>query len=211
VTTGRSSTGEDRPYPYNTVPEQGNPTVVPIELLAQFHFTFLIRDPHYSIPSYYRCTVPPLNKVTGFYEFDPSEAGYDEVRRAFDYLRTVGLIGPHVAINRLDEDVPDNATRALDSGDAPAREVEICVVDADDLLDKPAAMIEAFCKSINLKYEPEMLTWDTEEDHLMAKEAFEKWRGFHDDAIQSEGLSARSHVSSVHSLAPILLIFLGGF
>lgn len=98
----------------------------------------------------------------------------------------------------MDEDAPDNAIRALDLGDPSAREVEICVVDADDLLDKPAAMIEAFCKSVGLKYEPEMLTWDTEEDHCMAKEAFEKWRGFHDDAIQSEGLSARSHVSSMH-------------
>ncbi|KAN0070811.1 P-loop containing nucleoside triphosphate hydrolase protein [Elaphomyces granulatus] len=201
MTTGSSSTRKARPYPYSTAPEQGNPTVAPIELLAQFHFTFLIRDPHYSIPSYYRCTVPPLDRVTGFYEFDPSEAGYDEVRRAFDYLRKAGLVGPHVATNEVDEDAPNNTTVALDLSDAHAKEVEICVVDADDLLDKPAAMVEAFCKSVGLEYEPGMLSWDTEEDHRMAKEAFQKWNGFHDDAIQSKRLSARSHTMTPTSEA----------
>lgn len=70
-----------KPYPYNTDPEPGNPTVMPTEIWSQFHFAFLIRDPHFSVPSYYRCTIPPLDDVTGFYNYDPSEAGYDEVRR----------------------------------------------------------------------------------------------------------------------------------
>lgn len=33
------------PYPYGTVAEPGNPTVVPEALLKRFHFTFLIRHP----------------------------------------------------------------------------------------------------------------------------------------------------------------------
>ena len=40
-----------------------------------------------------------------------------------------------------------------------------------------------------------MLEWDTTEDHAFAKEKFEKWKGFHEDAINSSGLHAREHVS----------------
>jgi hypothetical protein len=96
----KSRTGE--PYPYDTEPEPGNPTVMPKELLSRFHFAFLIRDPHFSVPSYYRCTIPPLDDVTGFYTYDPLEAGYDEVRRVFDYLRREGLVGPHIATREQD-------------------------------------------------------------------------------------------------------------
>jgi len=44
---------------------------------------------------------------------------------------------------------------------------------------------------------PEMLIWDTEEAHQQARDAFEKWKGFHDDAINSTSLKPRSadHVS----------------
>lgn len=73
--------------------------------------------------------------------------------------------------------------------------MEICVVDADDMLDNPAPMIEAFCRSVGLKYDPSMLCWDTEADHACARAAFEKWRGFHNDAIESTGLVGRKHVS----------------
>src|SRR2546423_1453968 len=73
---GGHSTHENGATPYDTEPEPDTPTIVPAEMLAKFHFTFLIRDPHSSIPSYYRCTIPPLDKLTGFYNFDPLEAGY---------------------------------------------------------------------------------------------------------------------------------------
>ncbi|KAL1963660.1 hypothetical protein VTN77DRAFT_7981 [Rasamsonia byssochlamydoides] len=198
-----ASGSSSKPYPYGTESELGNPTVVPTELLSQFHFTFLIRDPHYSIPSYYRCTIPPLDKVTGFYEFYPSEAGYDEVRRVFDYLRKVGLVRPRIATDGVDKDASHrnglNGSSTNGGYHGKTQGVEICVVDADDLLDNPAGMIEAFCKSVGLKYEPGMLNWDTEEDHTLAKQAFEKWKGFHDDAIQSKGLTARCHKKSFKS------------
>ena len=176
------------PYPYATEAEPGNPTVVPTELLAKFHFTFLIRDPHSSIPSYYRCTIPPLDEVTGFYEFYPSEAGYDETRRVLDYLRKVGLVGdpPH---HQATEGANNNPSDGAESA------VELCVVDADDLLDDPVGIIQAYCKSVGLKYNPAMLTWEGEKHHQKAEAAFEKWRGFHNDAIESTGLKARSHVS----------------
>ncbi|KFY35038.1 hypothetical protein V494_06257 [Pseudogymnoascus sp. VKM F-4513 (FW-928)] len=165
------------PYPYNTEAEPGNPTVVPEEILKKFHFTFLIRHPRSSIPSYFRCTIPPLNKVTGFYNFDPSEAGYDELRRVFDFLKSRGHVGPAIAGEY--------------EGNLPKGQVSITMIDADDLLDNPNGIIEAYCKEVGMDYDPCMLNWDTEEDHAQAKRAFEKWRGFHNDAIESCSLKPR--------------------
>lgn len=174
------------PYPYDTPAELGNPTVMPRELQEKFHWAFLIRDPHYSVPSYLRCTIPPLDEVTGFHNYDPLEAGYDELRRHFDYLRDTGLVGPRVATR------PE--LNAQTDAQAPAG-VEVCVIDADDMLDEPAKTIEAFCNSVGLPYRPEMLFWDNEEEHAVARNAFEKWRGFHNDAIESKALEQRTHVS----------------
>ena len=170
------------PYPYSTEAEPKNPTVIPEVILKKFHFTFLIRHPRHSIPSYYRCTVPPLDEITGFYNFKPSEAGYDELRRTFDYLREVGHIGPSIA-------------GRTPVGGTTNENPEICVVDADDLLDNPAGIIEAYCKSVGIDYDPSMLNWNTDEDHAQACEAFEKWKGFHNDAIESSELKPRLYVS----------------
>jgi hypothetical protein len=190
------SSGGSSPYPFNNTGEPNNPTVVPTEMLEKFHFTFLIRDPHSSIPSYFRCTLPPLDKLTGWYDFMPSEAGYDEVRRVFQYLRDIGQVGPHVAAEGTANGVQKGATNGVSNGDIP-RGVEICVVDADDLLDNPSEMVAAYCKSVGIPYEPEMLNWDNEDDQRVALKAFEKWPGFHEDAIDSKGLKQRVNVSSL--------------
>ncbi|KAJ5912407.1 hypothetical protein N7504_001290 [Penicillium tannophilum] len=178
--------GKHSPYPYDTPKEPGNPTVMPREIQERFHWAFLIRDPHHSIPSYYRCTIPPLDTVTGFYNFDPKEAGYNELRRHFEYLRREGIVGPRVA------ERPDLSPEPGSEADKETVH-EICVVDADDMLDNPAPTIEAFCRSTGIPYSPSMLAWETEEDYAFACEAFEKWRGFHNDAIESKGLTARAH------------------
>ncbi|KAJ5974026.1 hypothetical protein N7481_011236 [Penicillium waksmanii] len=174
--------GEKKQSKYPILAESGNPTVMPHEIQEQFHFAFLIRDPHYSVPSYYRCCIPPLHDITKFY-YDPLESGYGELRRHFDYLRYTGLVGPRIAM-RPDLNGPDA------EGDLTIH--EICVVDADDMLEAPAATIEAFCKSVGLQYDPGMLQWDREVDHEVARGKFEKWRGFHDDALESKGLTART-------------------
>jgi hypothetical protein len=179
---------------------------VPSALLAQFHFTFLIRHPRASIPSYFRCTVPPLDAVTGFYNFMPSEAGYDELRRVFDYLREIGQVGPKVAASATNGDA---ASGSVASG-AENGGVEICVIDADDLLDNPTGIIQAYCKSVGIDYSPQMLKWDSEEDHRIAKEAFEKWKGFHEDAIVSSELKPRAHVSTRIYFGPMFLAVLTG-
>ncbi|KAG2414909.1 hypothetical protein HFD88_006097 [Aspergillus terreus] len=176
-----------------TPEERGNPTVMPRELLSRFHFAFLIRDPHYSVPSYYRCTIAPLDDVTGFHYYDPSEAGYDELRRTFDYLRRERLIGPHIATREQDADELEGRLKPVGAPGSHAAGDEICVIDADDLLDKPAAMIEAFCRSVGIEYDPSMLDWDNEADQKYVNDAFDKWRGFHNDVIESKGLMARTH------------------
>jgi hypothetical protein len=180
---GHANDYHKAPYPYDTAAEPRNPTVVPAEILKQFHFTFLIRHPRHSIPSYYRCTIPPLDKVTGFYNFMSSEAGYDELRRVFDYLVESKQVGP---------------SRARKHGELKDGEVSITVIDADDLLDDPESIVLAYCKEVGIKFDPKMLNWDTEEDHQRAKDAFEKWKGFHNDAINSTSLKPRDavHVSS---------------
>ena len=148
-----------------------NPTVIPEALLKDFHFAFLIRHPRSSIPSYYRCTIPPLSAHTGFHDFRPAEAGYAELRRLFDYTRHAGLVGGG-------------------GGGVP-----ICLVDADDMLDSPYATVQAFCDSVGMPYSPNMLKWDTDADRQHAAAAFAKWPGFHEDALDSTELRPRTHVS----------------
>ena len=182
-----------------------NPTVVPEELLRKFHFTFLIRHPRSSIPSYYRCTIPPLDEITGFYDFLPSEAGYAELRRFFDFLRNIGIVGSGSAsssqhangIALQSNGANHNETNGISSAPTNKDKVEICLIDADDLLDNPSGIIEAYCNLVGIDYTPEMLKWNTDKDHNYAKQAFEKWTGFHEDAIHSTELKARTHVSLV--------------
>ncbi|KAJ4119867.1 hypothetical protein NW768_010457 [Fusarium equiseti] len=144
--------------------EPSNPTVLPLEVLKQFQFTFLIRHPRRAIPSYYRCTVPPLDEVTGFYEFMPNEAGYKELVRFFDFL---------IKENIVDKD-------------------NLVVIDADDLLDNPEKTIRLYCEKTGIDFKPEMLEWN-EEDCSYATAAFEKWNGWHNDAIKSSALRPRTH------------------
>ena len=176
-------------YPYGTEAEPGNPTVVPQDVLERFHFTFLIRHPRYSIPSYYRCTVPPLDKVTGFYDYMPSEAGYHELRRVFDYLCSVG----QVSVGDLAQEVGKVNGDSYETNDIQNKKVDVCVIDADDLLDQPNEVVEAFCRNVGIDFDEKMLNWDTEKDHQQAKMAFQKWPGFHDDAINSRNLRPRDH------------------
>jgi len=184
--------GLDENAPHKTYAEPGNPTVIPGDILKQFQFAFLIRHPSKGIPSFWRCTTQPLSEMTGWDYLLASEAGYSELRRLFDYLRSNGQVGPNVATH------PEmHANGATTSG---GDHVEICIVDADDLLDFPAEMVEKFCKSTGIEYEyPRMLKWN-DEDQKYAAETFEKWKGFHEDAINSMELRPRGHKHQVKTL-----------
>ncbi|KAM0456073.1 hypothetical protein ACHAPV_007623 [Trichoderma viride] len=144
--------------------EAGNPTVLPVNILKRFHFTFLIRHPKRSIPSYYRCTIPPLSEITGFDYLMPNEAGYVELVRLLDFLLERGIV---------DKD-------------------HITAIDADDLLDKPEQVIREYCARIGIDFKPQMLNW-SEEDKEHAAEMFAKWNGFHDDVLKTNCFQARSH------------------
>lgn len=187
----KAATDKGAPFPYATPCEPGNPSVMPKELLEKFHFTFLIRHPRNSIPSYYRCCVPPLVEKTGFNEFMPEEAGYDELRRFFDYCKDAGIVGPKVCGQ------PDNGAVTAPNS------VEICVLDADDLLDDPEGMLRHYCASVGIEFDMSMLNWDSEEEHKAAKDAFEKWNGFHEDAIHSKDLKPRATVGLTQCGNPI--------
>lgn len=154
-------------------PELGtfNPTVVPLKILSEFHFTFLIRNPLRSIPSLYKCSIPPKSLATGWHGFKPSDAGYREMRILFDYLRSVGQIGPH----------SNN---------------EICVVDADDLLRFPEEVLRRYCLSIHLPFTPSSMHWDKERDQQRALDTFKNWAPFHDVALHSTCLKPSSSVSN---------------
>lgn len=128
---GTAIPGEQRNFP--------NPTVIPDELLSEFHFAFLIRNPRSAIPSLYECSTPPKCFTTGWHGFKPSDAGYKELRRIFDYLLGIGQIGPS----------SDN---------------DICLIDADDLLAHPEETIESFCSSVGITFDCNSLYWGAEKD-----------------------------------------------
>jgi hypothetical protein len=158
--------GSQRSWEESNIP---NPTVIPPEILSTFHFAFLIRNPRRSIPSLYRCSVPPISLTTGWHGFKASDAGYRELRRLFDYLKSIKQIGP------------DSCN-------------EICIVDADDLLEYPEETIESFCSSVKILFDSNSLCWDTEKDHKRAQDLFRNWAPFHDTALKSSSLMTQPPV-----------------
>lgn len=64
------------------------------------------------------------------------------------------------------------------------------VIDADDLLDHPEEVVRRVCEHTGLRFDKSMLKWDARD----GIEAFEKWKGFHEDALQSTGLKPREKV-----------------
>jgi hypothetical protein len=155
-----------------------NLSVLPVEVLRRFHFTFLIRHPVLAIPSYYRCTIPPKSEITGVNQYSAADTGYKELRQLFDYLHTCGIVGPSIAGR-------ERCSPAIIS-DSQSEDVEICVIDAEDLLRHPESIVQQYCASTGLHYSgKDMLMWDTTEEHIHARDAFATWKGFHDDAINS--------------------------
>jgi len=189
------------PYPYvPQVVEPLNPTVLPEAVLREFHFTFLIRHPYLSVPSVYRLTLPPLSHATGWHYFNPEEISYGPVRRLFDYLIYTGQIGPTIAGTATDDDVQicnDNDHQS----NHKVGSTDICVVEADELLDDPTGVLEVYCKSIGLPYNPSMLDWDTPANQQRAEDAFKMTRGFNGSALNSKSLMPRAAVSFYPSIS----------
>ncbi|KAI4107282.1 MAG: hypothetical protein LQ339_002680 [Xanthoria mediterranea] len=168
--------------------EPSNPCVLPRRVLRMFRFTFLIRHPRFSIPSLYRCTVEPLSHKTGWHFFLPSEAGYAQLRQMFDYLRQQGLLGSNKEQSKIDDVSTANHASSATASNIGKDGNDICLIDAEDLLRDPAATLQAYCAHVGLTFDPRMLAWDSLDQDTLAHQNFDKWKGFHEDAIQSKGL-----------------------
>ncbi|KAL6720170.1 hypothetical protein ACLMJK_002091 [Lecanora helva] len=143
-----------------------NPTLLPSHILQNFQFIFLIRNPSASIPSLYRCFLPPLSDRTGEYYLDPTELGYRELRILLDHLYPPG-------------------SRLSNEGALGRKPI---VIDAGDFLSQPESIIRSVCSYLGIPYSPSMLSWSTPQDYAHALELFEKFAGYHDDALHSTGL-----------------------
>lgn len=65
------------------------------------------------------------------------------------------------------------------------------LIDAHDLLHDPHAIIESLCTHLSLPYSPEMLEWPDKDDHDFAESLFQKYAGYHEDALHSKGLGPK--------------------
>ncbi|KAL8786042.1 MAG: hypothetical protein Q9213_003025 [Squamulea squamosa] len=149
-----------------TPSEPSNPTLFPASIIQRFQFVFLIRNPSAAVPSLYRCFIPPLSAMTDEHTLDPTELGYREMRILLDYLYPPSS---HSA----------QAEKSL-------------LIDADDLLANPEGVISAACSHLRIPYSPSMLSWPSAEDHAFAKSLFDKYAGYHEDALNSTGLRPKS-------------------
>jgi len=105
-----------------------NPSVLSAEDLKKFRHTFLIRTPEKTIPSYYRATTTA--DCADFGAFDPSEAGFMELRALLDYTYRL-----------LPED-------------------PIVLLDSSDLIAKPEGALRAFCSAVDIPFDEKMLSWE---------------------------------------------------
>ncbi|KAL8955348.1 MAG: hypothetical protein Q9183_006689, partial [Haloplaca sp. 2 TL-2023] len=152
-----------------------NPTVLPTSILDQFQFVFLIRKPSSSIPSLYRCFIPPLSDMTEDHELDPEELGYRELRILIDHLYP-----------------PNSRSKAAPHAGETRGDPGPLVIDADDFLVNPDAVVQLLCSRLSIPYSSSMLSWDKPEDHAFAQSLFAKFAGYHEDALNSTGMKPKS-------------------
>lgn len=103
---------------------------------------------------------------------DPTELGYREMRLLLDYLYPPTSRSASADDNKRGIDTP-------------------ILIDADDLLADPPAVISALCARIGVPYSSSMLSWPSPEDHAFAKSLFDKYAGYHEDALNSTGLKPK--------------------
>ncbi|GMH66117.1 hypothetical protein TrST_g10207 [Triparma strigata] len=98
------------------------------------------------------------------------------------------------------ENVSDGSSTYFDASEAGFMEIEaimqavegldnqnIVIVDADDLMANPSAVLGKFCDEVGLEFDPSMLSWEA-----VMPESWKKWPGWHDDAARSTGFVRRS-------------------
>ncbi|GAA5844617.1 hypothetical protein JCM5353_005163 [Sporobolomyces roseus] len=61
------------------------------------------------------------------------------------------------------------------------------LIESEELLKNPEAVMNMWCEEVGIKFEKEMLEWDDQK-----REHFDKWPGFHDDAKKSKGVGKQA-------------------
>ncbi|KAL8887694.1 MAG: hypothetical protein Q9215_004766 [Flavoplaca cf. flavocitrina] len=65
------------------------------------------------------------------------------------------------------------------------------LIDAEDLLSNPEGVLRHLCTHLEFPYDASMLQWPSNEDRDFAFSLFEKFAGYHEDALNSKGLVAK--------------------
>lgn len=160
-----------------------NPTVVPIDLLRRFKHTFLVRTPLQSVPSYYKCV---QDKAAGFEFYDPSEAGYAELRIFYQWLANPESTF-HTAPVDTEQDLP---------GVPQQQPQPPPLVDAAVLLADPERTISAYCDAVGVPFDKGMLSWESKK-----VSEFSAWGSFHAQAEQSTGFKKPTPISDAAKAA----------
>ena len=116
--------------------------------------------------------------MTEDHELDPEELGYRELRILIDHL--------YPPESRSKPVTHVGETKGGAPSDGPL------VIDADDFLLNPDAVVRLLCSRLSIPYSPSMLTWDKPGDHAFAQSLFAKFVGYHEDALNSTGMKPRS-------------------
>ena len=98
------------------------------------------------------------NEKTGYTHFDPVEAGFSAMRSLYRHLQQIPEAG------------------------------ELVVIDADDLLEDPAGVMEAYCAALGLPFDTSMLSWTPGPVPELAS----PFQGWTDDVQQSSGIQRRA-------------------
>ena len=102
------------------------------------------------------------NEKTGYTHFDPAEAGYTAMAAMMAHL----------------DEQPDCPPYAI--------------IDADDLLEDPAGVMEAYCDALGLPFDESILSWQPGPVPELAS----PWTGWTDDVQQSSGIRRRAKRSA---------------
>lgn len=174
---------------FGVLPEEPrNPTLLPRAELAKFDFTFVIRHPYQSVPSYYRLSLSGEKETSMVKELTTDDLGYSELRRLFDYLLEEGLVRKPTR----------GASRSAANGPN-----DICVVDSEDLMDNPDRVMSAYCKIQGIPYDESILHWNNPEDQKRAAAVINKWGfpvTFHKAVLNSTGLGIQKNLDDAKQI-----------
>ncbi|BGP15899.1 hypothetical protein JCM10213_003672 [Rhodosporidiobolus nylandii] len=71
------------------------------------------------------------------------------------------------------------------------------LIEAEELLKNPEETVEMWCKEVGIEFDESMLDWED-----AAHGHFDKWPGFHNDAIASKGVGKQEQPSAGSSTTP---------